>query len=147
MSYVLWDAGVALSVLVMAIYLLRLTVHKLPTSEVIVSAFLPLGPLGQGSYGEIEMAQSARTVFPAVSFMSRSLSTIALGRALSSEISNYLSLVFLTALVFLYLFVAGGSVHRILTGRVFTAPCLSSLLSVSPLASGVKTEDHCEEEK
>ena len=68
-SYVLWGVGLALSILVMAIYFLRLTVHKLPTSEVIVSAFLPLGPLGQGSFGIIEMAQSGRAVFPAVSFI------------------------------------------------------------------------------
>jgi len=68
-SYILWGFGVSLSMLVMAIYIHRLAVHKLPTSEVIVSAFLPLGPLGQGSFGIMKMGQAGRTVFPAVNFM------------------------------------------------------------------------------
>ena len=190
-SYALWGAGVSLSILVMAIYILRLAVHKLPTSEVIVSAFLPLGPLGQGAFGIIEMSQSGRRVFPAVNFTGVSSAadivfvgstlvglimwgfglwwlvhavssvsirlsthgrlhhnmgfwgfifplgvftsaTVALGKALASEFFNYLSVVFLVALILLYLFVAGGSMHGILTGRLLTAPCLSPLMVHNP---------------
>ena len=36
-----------LSFVVMALYFHRLAVFSLPNAEVIVSAFLPLGPLGQ----------------------------------------------------------------------------------------------------
>ena len=50
-SYVLWGIGVPLALMVMGIYLQRLTLHKLPPKAVIVSVFLPLGPLGQGGYG------------------------------------------------------------------------------------------------
>lgn len=50
-SYVLWGIGVPLAMMVMVIYLQRLTLHKLPPKAVIVSVFLPLGPLGQGGYG------------------------------------------------------------------------------------------------
>ena len=50
-SYVLWGMGIPLSLMVMAIYLQRLTLHKLPPKAVIVSVFLPLGPLGQGGFG------------------------------------------------------------------------------------------------
>jgi hypothetical protein len=39
--------------MVMVIYLQRLTLHKLPSKAVIVSVFLPLGPLGQGGYGYV----------------------------------------------------------------------------------------------
>lgn len=49
-SYVLWGMGVPLALMVMVIYLMRLTLHKLPPKTVIVSVFLPLGPLGQGAY-------------------------------------------------------------------------------------------------
>lgn len=49
-SYILWGIGVPLALMVMVIYLLRLTLHKLPPKAVIVSVFLPLGPLGQGGY-------------------------------------------------------------------------------------------------
>ena len=47
-SYVLWGPGVPLAMAILVIYFQRLTVHKLPPREVIVSIFLPLGPLGPG---------------------------------------------------------------------------------------------------
>lgn len=50
-SYVLWGIGVPLALMVMVIYLLRLMLYKLPPKALIVSMFLPLGPLGQGGYG------------------------------------------------------------------------------------------------
>ena len=50
-SYVLWGIGVPMALMVTTIYLQRLQLHKLPPKAVIVSVFLPLGPLGQGGYG------------------------------------------------------------------------------------------------
>lgn len=50
-SFVLWGIGVPLALMVMVIYLMRLMLHKLPPKAVIVSTFLPLGPLGQGGFG------------------------------------------------------------------------------------------------
>ncbi|KAI9669487.1 MAG: Plasma membrane sulfite pump involved in sulfite metabolism [Trizodia sp. TS-e1964] len=49
-SYVLWGTGVPLAMAILVIYFHRLTIHKLPPREVIVSVFLPLGPLGQGGF-------------------------------------------------------------------------------------------------
>ncbi|KAJ6104112.1 hypothetical protein N7523_010432 [Penicillium sp. IBT 18751x] len=63
-SYVLWGIGLPLAMMVMVIYLLRLTLHKLPPKAVIVSVFLPLGPLGQGGYGAMKLGQCARDIFP-----------------------------------------------------------------------------------
>ena len=48
--YVLWGMGVPLAMMVLVMYYHRLAVHKLPPREVIVSCFLPLGPLGFGGY-------------------------------------------------------------------------------------------------
>jgi tellurite resistance protein TehA-like permease len=48
--YVLWGMSVPLAMIVLAIYYQRLAVHKLPPREIIVSCFLPLGPLGFGGY-------------------------------------------------------------------------------------------------
>jgi tellurite resistance protein TehA-like permease len=48
--YVLWGTSVPLAMIVLTIYYQRLAVHKLPPREVIVSCFLPLGPLGFGGY-------------------------------------------------------------------------------------------------
>jgi tellurite resistance protein TehA-like permease len=62
-SWILWGCGVGLSLLVLALYLHRLLCHKLPNGEVIVSAFLPLGPLGQGSFGLIQMGIVAKSLF------------------------------------------------------------------------------------
>lgn len=50
-SYVLWGIGLPLALMVMVIYLQRLTLHNLPPKAALVSVFLPLGPLGQGGYG------------------------------------------------------------------------------------------------
>ncbi|RJE25860.1 transporter [Aspergillus sclerotialis] len=63
-SYILWGIGVPFAMMVMVIYLHRLTLHKLPAKSVIVSAFLPLGPLGQGSFGIMKLGSVAQKVLP-----------------------------------------------------------------------------------
>jgi tellurite resistance protein TehA-like permease len=63
-SYVLWGTGVPLAMVVLVIYFQRLTVFKLPPAEVIVSVFLPLGPLGQGGFAIMQLGKVAMTVFP-----------------------------------------------------------------------------------
>ncbi|GFP53438.1 sulfite efflux pump SSU1 [Trichoderma asperellum] len=63
-SYVLWGIGQALSACVMALYFHRLTVHSLPPREVIVSVFLPVGPLGQGGFGIQQLGRVALKVIP-----------------------------------------------------------------------------------
>lgn len=50
-SYVIWGSAVPLSMVVLVMYFQRLTIYHLPPQEVIVSVFLPLGPLGQGGFG------------------------------------------------------------------------------------------------
>jgi len=62
-SYVLWGAGMSLSFVVYCLYFFRLVVHRLPHADVIISAFQPLGPSGQGAFGLIQMAEVGRTVF------------------------------------------------------------------------------------
>jgi tellurite resistance protein TehA-like permease len=63
-SYVLWGTGVPLALVVLVMYFHRLAVHKLPPQEVIVSVFLPLGPLGQGGYGIMGLGTQAMKIFP-----------------------------------------------------------------------------------
>lgn len=63
-SYVLWATGVPLAMCVITLYLLRLTTDSLPPKAVIVSSFLPLGPLGQGSFGIMQLGKIASDVFP-----------------------------------------------------------------------------------
>lgn len=50
-SYILWGVGVPLALMLIAIYLMWLVLYKLPAKAVVLSTFLPLGPLGQGGYG------------------------------------------------------------------------------------------------
>ena len=63
-SYILWGTGVPLAMVVLVIYFQRLTIHKLPPREVIVSVFLPLGPLGQGGFGIMQLGKVAMDIFP-----------------------------------------------------------------------------------
>ncbi|KAK4081862.1 hypothetical protein Purlil1_11549 [Purpureocillium lilacinum] len=63
-SYVLWGIGQTLSGCVLALYFHRLTIHSLPPREVIVSVFLPIGPLGQGGFGIQQLGKVALRVLP-----------------------------------------------------------------------------------
>lgn len=63
-SYVLWGTGVPLAIVVLVIYFLRLTTHDLPPKAVVVSTFLPLGPLGQGGFGIMQLGKVAMQLFP-----------------------------------------------------------------------------------
>ncbi|KAL4930493.1 TDT family transporter [Aspergillus undulatus] len=63
-SYVLWGIGLPLGLMVMVIYLQRLTLHKVPPKAMIVSVFLPIGPFGSGGYAAIELGKAAQTIFP-----------------------------------------------------------------------------------
>ncbi|TFB03413.1 Sulfite efflux pump SSU1 [Trichoderma ghanense] len=66
-SYVLWGIGQALSGCVLALYFHRLTIHSLPPRDVIVSVFLPVGPLGQGGFGIQQLGKVALKVIPQTS--------------------------------------------------------------------------------
>jgi tellurite resistance protein TehA-like permease len=63
-GYVLWSMGIPLALVVMTIYFHRLAIYKLPPQEVIVSVFLPLGPMGQGGYAIMQLGILASKVFP-----------------------------------------------------------------------------------
>ncbi|KAK9808311.1 hypothetical protein WJX73_010716 [Symbiochloris irregularis] len=63
-GYVLWGIGVSMSFLIMGLYLHRMaSYHHLPNPEAMGSAFVPVGPCGQGAYGLILIAQAGQTVF------------------------------------------------------------------------------------
>lgn len=49
--------------IVLAVYFLRLTTCHLPPREVVVSTFLPLGPLGQGSFAVMQLGKVAHEIF------------------------------------------------------------------------------------
>ncbi|KAH1450963.1 hypothetical protein KXX16_006174 [Aspergillus fumigatus] len=104
-SYVLWGIGVPLAMMVMVIYLQRLTLHKLPPKAVIVSVFLPLGPLGQGGYGAMKLGKSAQTIFAQTHTLE------------ASSGSTFYTLGFLVALILwsfglVWLFFASASIAR-----------------------------------
>ncbi len=63
-SYILWGLGQAFSFMVLVIYFLRLQIHDLPPKEVIVSVFLPIGPLGQGGFGIQQLGKVSLAILP-----------------------------------------------------------------------------------
>ncbi|EMD65023.1 hypothetical protein COCSADRAFT_160012 [Bipolaris sorokiniana ND90Pr] len=63
-SYVLWSMGLSLALMILTMYFHRLTIHHLPPKEVIVSVFLPLGPMGQGGYAAMQLGIQASKIFP-----------------------------------------------------------------------------------
>ena len=63
-SYILWGSGLPFALGILVIYFHRLTIHSLPPREVIVSVFLPLGPLGQGGFGIANLGKVTLALFP-----------------------------------------------------------------------------------
>lgn len=63
-SYILWGTGVPLAMTVLVVYFTRLTIHNIPPREVIVSVFLPLGPLGQGGFAIMQLGKVSMQLFP-----------------------------------------------------------------------------------
>nr|OQO27964.1 hypothetical protein B0A51_03809 [Rachicladosporium sp. CCFEE 5018] len=61
--YVLWGMATPLALSVLVMYYQRLALHKMPPREIIVSAFLPLGPLGFGGYTILYLGKMAREIF------------------------------------------------------------------------------------
>ena len=68
-SYVLWGMATPLAMTILVIYYSRLVLHKLPPREVIVSSFLPLGPLGMGGYTILFLGKITREVLPKVELL------------------------------------------------------------------------------
>lgn len=66
-SYILWGCGLPLAMFTLVLYFHRLTMHDLPPREVIVSVFLPIGLLGQSSFGAIILGKAALRLFATVS--------------------------------------------------------------------------------
>ena len=63
-GYILLGVGLPTAILILIMYWQRLTIHKLPPREVIVSCFIPLGPLGMGSFSVMKLGVVAMKVFP-----------------------------------------------------------------------------------
>ncbi|KAK5091607.1 hypothetical protein LTR05_001792 [Lithohypha guttulata] len=65
-SYIMWGMSTPFALVTLVIYYQRLAVHKLPPREIIVSSFLPLGPLGMGGYTITYLGSAARHILPHV---------------------------------------------------------------------------------
>lgn len=63
-SYVLWGIGESFTACVVAVYFMRLSLYHLAPGDVIVSAFLPIAPLGQGGFGIQKLGKMALARLP-----------------------------------------------------------------------------------
>jgi C4-dicarboxylate transporter/malic acid transport protein len=63
-SYALWGLGNTFCISLTAIYFYRLAVFNIPPKEVRASIWIPLGPLGEGGFGIMQLGKVARDVFP-----------------------------------------------------------------------------------
>ncbi|CAI7635993.1 unnamed protein product [Penicillium viridicatum] len=68
-SFILWGMGTPLAIAVLVIYYKRLAVHNLPPRELIVSCFLPLGPLGFGGFGILYIGKVTRVLLEDSQFL------------------------------------------------------------------------------
>ncbi|KAJ4167701.1 Plasma membrane sulfite pump involved in sulfite metabolism [Fusarium falciforme] len=68
-SYILWGTGVSTAMLILAMYYSRLMFHDVPPKEMVVSSFIPLGPLGQGAAGIQLLGQVSLKLFKRNNFI------------------------------------------------------------------------------
>lgn len=194
-SYILWGTGFPLAMVVLVMYFHRLTIHHLPPREVIVSVFLPLGPIGQGSFALIQLGKVARKTFPMTKsfeddtgrffynlgnyaaliiwgygliwlfFALASISsnkfpfnmgwwgftfplgvytvaTTTLAKDLPSLFFKVLGTIFSVMVVILWLVVSIKTFQRIVTGKMFFAPCVQGY--EEEMAKGKAAEDKSE---
>lgn len=111
-SYIIWGSGFSLSLVVLTLYFYRLTTYHLPAREVIVSVFIPLGPLGQGSFALQQLGKVALKTFPVTNTFTtpQQSSTFSAGEFFYHA-GNYASLV-LWGYASLWLFFAVASITR-----------------------------------
>lgn len=57
-SWILLGTGLPFACFLMALYYLRLAVYKIPSAALIVSAFLPVGPCGQGAFALLKLSST-----------------------------------------------------------------------------------------
>ncbi|KAH0292425.1 putative C4-dicarboxylate/malic acid transporter [Aureobasidium namibiae CBS 147.97] len=74
--YCCWAIGFFVGLMILCIYFYRLLLFKLPSQEVVVSVFLSLGPLGQGSFGIMQCGKAAKMVFPRLTILPSEAGTI-----------------------------------------------------------------------
>lgn len=140
-SYVLWGTGVPLAMVVLVIYFQRLTVHNIPPREVIVSVFLPLGPLGQGGFGIMQLGKVAARIFPETH-------TLSLAAGNAGEIvyvMGWLTALIMWGFAIVWLFFALASISRSkfpfnMGWWGFTFPL--GVLTVSTTTIGKETPSH-----
>jgi tellurite resistance protein TehA-like permease len=61
-SYILWGMGFPMAMFVLIIYFHRLGVHKLPPPEIVVSAFIPLAPMGNSGFAVMQLGKVSMVV-------------------------------------------------------------------------------------
>ncbi|KAK5262444.1 Plasma membrane sulfite pump involved in sulfite metabolism [Exophiala xenobiotica] len=104
-GYVLWGLGLPTALFIMVVYFQRLAIHKLPPKEVIVSCFMPLGPLGMGGFAILKLGGVAMRVFPQTETIHP------LAGDLAYNLGVFLCLVF-WGFTLLWLFLAVASIHH-----------------------------------
>ncbi|KAJ7220047.1 voltage-dependent anion channel [Mycena pura] len=105
-SFVMLLMGLSLALMIMTIYFMRLVIHGLPDASLILSSFIPLGPVGQGGFSFLINSQN--------------LTKINLGPSLSA--ASIESVAFCVAWVLwsiglIWLFIALSSIHSFLRAR------------------------------
>lgn len=56
LSYIMWGIGFVLVMMTFAMFYQRLTIHKIPPAAMVVTIFLPLGPMGQASFALLKLS-------------------------------------------------------------------------------------------
>ncbi|KAJ2448979.1 Plasma membrane sulfite pump involved in sulfite metabolism [Coemansia sp. RSA 2424] len=97
-SYVLAGAGVPLTCCVVVLYMHRIAAHKLPPSDAILTAFIPLGPVAQAGVAALALGSAAQDLLPqALPASAEALAPVLYGLGVAAALAAWGSALFWAA--------------------------------------------------
>ncbi|KAI0755547.1 voltage-dependent anion channel [Fomes fomentarius] len=82
-SAVIVSIGLALALMILTMYLLRLIIYGIPSGTAVLSVFMPLGPMGQSAYSILLLGEGFRSALPLADGKSQVLRQANVGEIIS----------------------------------------------------------------
>ncbi|KDQ57617.1 hypothetical protein JAAARDRAFT_130281, partial [Jaapia argillacea MUCL 33604] len=142
-SFTMVIIGLSFAIMMISIYLLRLICFGPPDVGMILSAFIALGPLGQGGYsllmGKIPFAMAYwGLIFPNGVF---AMLSVKLATVLDSGFFRVFGAFWSTVVFVIWVVVTVQTIPAVIDGTIFSAPYLSDSIATPAPAPALANED------
>ncbi|KAH7923732.1 hypothetical protein BV22DRAFT_1014841 [Leucogyrophana mollusca] len=128
--------GLTLALMMITVYLARLILHGPPDADLILSAFVVLGPLGQGGFSLLEGNIPFSLAYWGLVFPNGvyALLSVQLGAVLNSGFFRVFGAIWSVIVFILWLSISIRTIPAVLDRSIFNAPYLAAVPSLLPFA-------------